>query len=81
MQLEKIDPIIERISALLGIRDAIKQVLTQLKEKLASFAGQDRSRNNCRSWTRKSSVLVTFSPKSCDSGYENRTLNGRTAVE
>ena len=38
-QLEKLDPIIERISALPGIGDAIKQVLTQLKEKLASFAG------------------------------------------
>ena len=35
---------------------------------------------NCRSWTRKSSVLAAFAPKSCDSGSENKTLIGRTIL-
>ena len=42
---------------------------------------KDRSRHNFRSWTRKSSELAAFAPKSCDSGYENRTLIDRTILK
>ena len=49
--------------------------------KTASFCKpRDRSRNNCGSWTRKSSALAAFAPKSCDSGYDSRTLTGRTIL-
>ncbi|MEQ1830008.1 MAG: DUF937 domain-containing protein [Pirellula sp.] len=38
-QLDKLNPLIEKISAIPGIGDAIKQVLIQLKDKLASMVG------------------------------------------
>ncbi len=36
-QMEKLNPLIEKVSALPGVGDAIKQILLQLKEKLSSF--------------------------------------------
>ncbi len=35
--MEKLNPLIEKVSALPGVGDAIKQILVQLKEKLSSF--------------------------------------------
>lgn len=36
-QMDKLNPLFERVSALPGIGDAVKQILQQLKTKLASF--------------------------------------------
>ena len=38
-QMEKINPLIEKVTALPGVGDSLKQILIQLKEKLSSLLG------------------------------------------
>lgn len=38
-QLEKLNPILDKIHAIPGIGDAVKQILNQIKEKLVGLAG------------------------------------------